>query len=208
MQLAQIILEYLKVVLSGPLVIGVAVLMIVRLFKTEFQTLIRNGFKLRIPGFGEVETQYGKTLAEPETPPVLNPPPENSSEIETSKGPAADPEVAQIIRSERARAALWEYRYLHHYLVRTTQTVLDWIFRVNAVSRGLFDAELHMVPVHERAAILSALRDHYLVTIDGEMIKITPKGREYVRVRGPLPPIAASNVFDPPQALPGASKGS
>ena len=39
----------------------------------------------------------------------------------------------------------------------------------------------------ERGAILDALRNHHLILLQGHMIEVTPKGKEYVQWRGPLP---------------------
>ncbi len=114
---------------------------------------------------------------------------------------AQDERIQQLVRSERATAILWEYRFLNFYLARITQLVLGNLAERPPISVRQLDAELMAIvrdPV-ERKAILDALTTHHLVSTTGDLIEITPKGREYLQWRGPLP---ASNE---PPALPDAS---
>jgi hypothetical protein len=45
------------------------------------------------------------------------------------------------------------------------------------------------VSAEERKAIIDALTMHLLIQRKGDLIEVTPKGREYIRLRGPLPSI-------------------
>jgi hypothetical protein len=40
--------------------------------------------------------------------------------------------------------------------------------------------------LEERAAVLNALKNHFLVLQEGDNLAITPKGKEYVEFRGKL----------------------
>lgn len=99
--------------------------------------------------------------------------------------------------AERARAYFWEYRYLHYFLVLGTQRVLDWLASLPAPTTvGAFDTFWQpLIPsAEQRRTILSVLESHNLIFFRGELIEVSPKGREYIQWRGPLPNLP------PPQA--------
>ena len=155
--------------------------------------LIDNIAHLKLPGGTEL-TASQQRRTDPELgsgPEPLASPPDEDDLRETS---ALLPEqAAAIVKSERAAATLWEYRYLNMYLVRTTQTVLDWFeTQSQPVTRSLVDSQLQArVPdAGERTAIMAALLNYRLLQQHGELVEIAPKGREYIKWRGLLPPLA------------------
>ena len=88
---------------------------------------------------------------------------------------------------------MWEYRYLNYYLVPATQRVLEWLASLNTRTSYSFFDTLWMPAIpsaEERRAIINALETHHLIQFQGELIEVTPKGREYIQWRGPLPPPA------------------
>ena len=109
--------------------------------------------------------------------------------ITTKDGPqAADPAPATSEGNELAR--LWEYRYLHYFLVPRTQGVLDWLCDRSGLTLETYDAWLlPFVPnPSERGAIINVLRAHHLVELsNNQTISVTDKGREYRKFRGPIP---------------------
>lgn len=101
--------------------------------------------------------------------------------------------IRQLFEAERAKAYLWEYRYLNYFLAQSTQRVLDWLASLQTrTSVSLFDTLwLPAIPsAEERRAIVNALQAHHLIQLTGELIEVTPKGREYIQWRGPVPPVA------------------
>jgi len=99
-------------------------------------------------------------------------------------------QIGHLLQSERANAFLWEYRYLNLFLARSTQLVLDWLGTLQQpISVNLLDSHLqaYIVDAQERVAILTALQNHHLILIQNNLVQITPKGREYLQWRGPLP---------------------
>ena len=97
-------------------------------------------------------------------------------------------------RQSAARAALWEYRYLNYFLARGTQRVLDWLNALGVQTTAtMFDSFwLPFIPnAQERQAIITALQAHSLIAMNGQVIEVTPKGKEYLTWRGPLPDEAA-----------------
>src|SRR2546423_13493303 len=126
-----LILEYLKVILTAPTVIGVLGTIFLLLFKNELRSLINRIASLKI-GSAELtapqlpppadQTAQGQlpNPAPPQLPPGESVPPQETRLVE--QAPAA----------ERARADLWEYRYLNYFLGYATQRVLDWLASVAA----------------------------------------------------------------------------
>ena len=190
MDIALLILDYLTVLLSIP----VAVVVIILIFHTNIRQLMARVAHIRLPGGSEFSvSQLRISEEEPtiaDTPPDLS----NAEDLELPGGLSLpreqEDQLAQLIRSERSHAALWEYRYLNLFLARTTQVVLDQLAESGQTTslKGL-DAWLQpFVPeANERDAILAALHTHRLIEVNEDAVRVTPKGQEYVKRRGPLP---------------------
>lgn len=195
MDVANIVLEYFKVFLSTPVVVGVIALVGLILFKSETKALIDRIASVSFPGGGGFSTSQ-QSRAEQEN--VQGPTPDvpEGEEVSLPEDLKLDQQqleaVTKLYLSERANAYLWEYRYLNYFLAQSTQFVLDWLRNYNQpVSRSLFDnIWTPLIPsVEERQAILNALQAHYLIQMSAEgLVEVTPKGHEYVEWRGPLPP--------------------
>lgn len=194
MKVAELVLEYLKVGLSPQVIAGTGVLVFLWLFKDDIRGLLRRVAKIRFPGGSELSTSQLDRESEEieprgEWPPAAPPEPQSLPE-NLSLTPEQVEAVAEAFKAERARATLWEYRYLNFYLAPTTQRVLDWLASLSSrTTFGLFDSFwMPIIPdAQERRAIISALQAHHLIAIQGELIEVTPKGREYLQWRGPLP---------------------
>jgi hypothetical protein len=194
MDWVKLALEYLKVFLSGQVVIGIVVIVFIAKFKAEIRGLLDRIATIKFPG-GELTTsqiarereELPSTGSQPQPlrePAVVAP---NSTPVSIEVHAA---NLEQQVSAERARAALWEYRYLNYFLARGTQVVLDWLagLPVNTTV-SMFDSFwLPVIPaVVERKAIIDALQAHWLILIDNDVIEVSPKGREYLAWRGPLP---------------------
>ncbi len=186
------VLEYLKVFLSPQIVWGIVVLIFLWLFREDMGALMLRIAKIKLPGGSEISTsQAGMEKRESST--RKEPPPE-------PKEPKLDPdnltltpkqvsEVKAVLNAEQARAAFWEYEYLNFYLVPNTQKILEWLANLPqpptvALADNLWSP---LIPqASERRAILEALESHYLVQrTSGDLLEVTPKGREYLKVRKP-----------------------
>ena len=173
---ARLILDYLRVAASWPPVVCVLGVVAFVKFKKPITALIDRIGSIRLPGGSEVMAQQ---------PP----------EAITKDGPqATDPAPATSEGNELAR--LWEYRYLNFFLVRRTQTVLDWLCDRPDLTLTLEAYDAWLLPFvpnpSERAAIIGALRAHHLVEVDNQTISVTEKGREYRKFRGPIPLASAA----------------
>ena len=192
------VLDYLKVLLSGPVIIGVVVLVFIRIFRSEIGRLIDRVRQIKFPG-GEVsalqQARARKELVAATAPTADLVAKDFKLPTSVSMEPGQAAEIIQLIQSERTNAALWEYRYLNLYLVRSTQMVLGWLAgQQQPVSLRLLDSMLqpNIPDPNERAAILGALQTHHLVAVVADAVRVTDKGREYLQWRGPLPPIGAA----------------
>lgn len=187
------IIDYLKVFLTWPVIGGLLIAVVLFLFKGELRSLISRIGKIKFPG-GEVSTSQQEKIEEsqpgPVTPPVLSPPPLEGMHL----SPQQLQQVQSYITAEHAAARMWEYRYLNYFLAQDTQVVLNWLVGLNqTTSVSAFEAVWMQAiqNAEERGAILHALQMHVLITIVGDSISLTDKGREYASwpERRHLPPL-------------------
>jgi len=194
MEIAKLVLEYIKAFLSLQVVAGAVVITLFLMFKEEIRSLLMRRFKIKLPWGGEVSaSQIEKTNEElparGEKPSATTPDAPDIPENLTFT-PEQVKTVVDAFDAERARATLWEYRYLNYFLAGSTQRVLDWLASLNKrTTLPFFDNFwLPFIPnPKERQAIINALESHYLIALTGEVIEVTSKGQEYLQWRGPLP---------------------
>jgi len=195
--IVNVVLEYLKVLLSAPVIVGAVALACLCLFRGEIRALIARVGRIRFPGGEVFASQQERTqadIAPKEQPPAVPQGQQVQLPATVTLTPEQAQQLASFIQSERANALLWEYRYLNRFLARSTQLVLDWLGTLQQpISVNLIDSHLQafIVDAQERLAILTALQNHHLITIANNLVQITPKGREYLQWRGPLPAMAA-----------------
>ncbi|MDO9287338.1 MAG: hypothetical protein Q7T83_00950 [Thermodesulfovibrionales bacterium] len=182
MEYSKLALEYLKVLFSAPVVSAIIVIIFLKLYRGNIGALIDRINKIKLPGGSEIsnpqlenlstETSIiDKTSHEPQSSNIQN---LQEDKLETIKS---------LYTSERARAYFWEYNYLNYYLVPSTQNVLSWLASLpSSSSLSLIDnLLLPLIPdTKERQAILSALEKHYLISIENNLLSVTPKGIEYL----------------------------
>jgi len=196
-EIAKLVVEYLRVALSAQTLAAVVAIVFFLVFKEDFRALMRRIAKIRFPGGSELSTSQVERSSENvpagETEPPLPPAEQVSLPQNLSLTPEQIDGIRQLFEAERAKAYLWEYRFLNYFLVPNTQRALDWLAALpNRTSVSLFDALwLPSIPsADERKAIIGALQAHHLILFTGPLIEVTPKGREYIQWRGPLPPVA------------------
>lgn len=184
------VLEYLRVFLSAPPMVAITVIICLILFRKDIKALLRRVASIRLPGGAELLTpQSQRQEGEINNPlPKVEPPVVEIPNL----SPQQRQEIENLIKSERANAYQWEYRYLNHFLVRGTQVVLDWLASMPQPVSIHFASSfwLPIIPsTEDRVAIVKALEAHQLIQVKGDGIEVTPKGREYLQWRGPLPPV-------------------
>jgi len=191
MEVAKLVLEYLRVVLSTQMVIGAVGATFLFLFKSEMSSLLSRIATIK---WGSAEVSAPQLPAE--TSPRKNeiPPPADDANQQTLTLPAdanLSPDerlrLEQTFLAERARAHLWEYRYLNYFFVHNTQRILDWLASLpNAPTFTMYDAwwQSAIPSADQRRTIINVLESHNLVQFNSELIEVTPKGREYIQWRG------------------------
>jgi len=191
---AQLVLEYLKVALSVQVVAGIVTLVLFKRFAVDIRALLARIAHIKLPGGAEVSTPQLERVTDKNLPPKGVPDLPADATPTLPEGIHLTPDqagaVAEAFRAERARAYLWEYRYLNYFLAAGTQRVLDWLAGLKErTTYGMYDSWwLPIFPnANERRAIIDALQAHHLITMEGELITVTPKGHEYLGWRGPLP---------------------
>ena len=189
---AQLVLEFLKVLLSPQVIAGVVACSFLLFFRDDIKALLLRIAKIKFPGGAELSTPQTAKLEEAfENKPPPTPPPTEDSKLPANLAPPQLQAVRDLLDAERARAYLWEYRYLNYFLVYQTQHILDWFASLpTRTSLQLFDTMwLPFIPSADgRRAIINALQAHHLIIIlEGDLVEVTPKGREYIQWRGPLP---------------------
>ncbi|CAE6944202.1 hypothetical protein R75471_05529 [Paraburkholderia domus] len=181
----KLILEYLKVLLSWPVVVGFGATIGTAWFRTELRALINRIASFEFPG-GKLVTQQAKIEEESAAsdavppvpagdvaPPVLDGLRLSAAEQATLKG---------VFDAERAAARMWEYRYLNYFFAPTTQHVLNWLISLGQATT--FDAyeafwTNRIAQAGERQAVIHALQMHLCIQVDGPAITVSDKGREY-----------------------------
>lgn len=189
----QLVLEYLKVLLSTQVVAGIVSLAFLWIFRDDLKALFLRIAKIRLPGGTEFSTsQTAKLEDAPENKPLPKPPQQDSASLAALPDSLTEKqleEVTRLLDAERACSYLWEYRYLNYFLAYRTQQVLDWFSSLpTRTSLYLFDTTwLPAIPsMEERRNIINALQAHYLIRIDNDLVEVTPKGKGYISWRGVL----------------------
>jgi hypothetical protein len=190
---AQLVLDFLKVLSSPQIIVSFAVIVFLFWFRADLKALIGRIAMIKFPGGGELHTSQLERTKEDLPPKGEVPPPTPAEGSAAKPDPASSASEAKDFKdryeAERAKAYLWEYRYLNLFLAPMTQRVLDWFAGFNGRTT-LSAADSYWLPfisvAQERIAIMNALQAHYLIIINNDFVEITPKGREYIQWRGPL----------------------
>lgn len=187
-----LVLEYLKVLLSAPVLFSLIFILFILTFKNEFRNLVNRIASIRFPGGAEVNMPQPLNDSSNKSVPTLTV--ELNEPLPGGLTKAQETAITYLIRSHIANSYLWEYRYLNFFLVRKTQLVLDWLTTfIQPVTWSFYDSVwiLSIPDANERKIIIEALQAHHLVQINElGMIELTPKGKEYIEWRGPLPEVS------------------
>lgn len=193
MPTSQLVLEFVKVLLSAPVMGAAAAFGLAFLFREPIKSLFNRIASLKVAGIGEFQTSQAarSELPAPEGKDNPAPLPAESKKAAAWAAQSNDPAAAERLKAERERAYLWEYRYLNLYLVRGTQLVLDWFAgRQGPTTFAVYDSWWSSIVIdpNERFARVAVLKSHYLLIDNNGLLAVSEKGREYLEWRGPLPP--------------------
>jgi hypothetical protein len=174
------VLDYLKVVLTWPVISGSLIAVFLFLFKSQISGLINRIGRIKFPG-GEVSMSQQEKI-ELASPGPVAPPVSQALPQGLHLSPEQIKQIESYLASERAATRVWEYRFLNYFFAQATQNVLDWFVSLQqSTTVSAFEAIwMHAIQnAQERTAILHALQMHVLINISGETITLTDKGREY-----------------------------
>lgn len=205
MEIAWLVLEYLRVLLSAQMVVGCVILAFLYIFKTEIGSLLSRIAKIK---WGPAElsapqqpadTSSGATIGSQESPQTLPLP------KDASLSPDEKMRLVQAFNAESGLARLWEYRYLNYFFVANTKAVLGWLAsQPSPTTITVYDAvwQPTITNADQRRTILNVLESHNMVVYDGNLIEVTPKGHEYLGWLRSLNPAGST------EAVPAASAPS
>jgi hypothetical protein len=196
MEVAKLVLEYIRVILSPQMIVGAIGLSFFCLFKSQIGSLLSRIATIRW-GSAEVSAPQPpadtSSRSEVGTPTVIRRDQEALAiPADANLSPDEKQRLEQTFLAERARAHLWEYRYLNYFLVQNTQRVLDWLASLpTAPTFTMYDAwwQSAIPSADQRRTMINVLESHNLVQYNGELVEVTPKGREYIQWRGPVSPV-------------------
>lgn len=201
MEIAKLVLDYLKVLLSAPVLFFSVAIIFILIFREDLKALFLRIAKIKLPGGTEVSTPQSNQLAVEENKPTPDP---TVNEKDPGVGLPADltphqrKVIEQLIRSHIATSYVWEYRYLNYFLAHWTQYVLDWLIGLSHPTTYAYYESVWIAIIpssNERQAIITALQAHHLIQHESTgLIVVTPKGREYAEWRGPLQPLTNSST--------------
>jgi hypothetical protein len=184
----ELILEYLKVILTWPAVTAVVVLWCVKRFGSQIGDLLTRLATIRLPGGTELSIPQLPSAPEKKGAEVLPEVPKEDEPAAPDVGAPAEV-VQQKLNAERARAYLWEYRYLNLFLVAKTQRVLEWFGTLTvATTPATYDTfwTTAIPEPAQRQTVLAVLESHYLVVSNDGLLTISEKGREYLEWRSKI----------------------
>lgn len=131
MSTSAIILEYFRIFLSTPVMIGAVSATSLFLFKDQIRSLLMRIALIKLGGaeLSAPQPPPETPLLTDETTPGFAPSGKSQelairSDIDLSTNNAEQLGIA--LQEERKHALLWEFRFLNYFLVPVTQNVLDW----------------------------------------------------------------------------------
>lgn len=175
MEVARIVLDFVRAVLSPQVIAGAVAAALLLLFKQDLRKLLARMVMLKI---GRAQVSLSQAEISRREPDLPTPPPAAAPEV--PEHPSRE-QVLNTLAVYQRMARMWEFRYLNHFLVPDTQWVLDWCATTSEASVQTLGL------VYEPAdAALDALFKHRLIEQEGDAIHATDKGREYIKFRGPI----------------------
>jgi hypothetical protein len=121
-----------------------------------------------VPGPHEADTSSGGSGADANLP-------------TTTATTESEDLAAVMLKSEKRRSQLWEFRYFDRFLVPRTQGLLKHVADSGGMTIQEIDAlYATQVPPHERYAMIQALLGHHLVLHRDGVVRVTDKGTAYL----------------------------
>lgn len=203
-EIVEIILEYIKVFISWPVVFLIVALIFIFKFKESIKLFLENMASIKVGPFEasqiqtkipeeKIEDQLTENLQEKgiilsqeqvqKLDEVFN---NLSKEKETKEQEIADKE--QAIKYFAERAELYEFAYLSLYLVFNSKLALLWFYNQtsNTSTKENFNSQFILNnpvinPFAEKEAIFNALLVNGLLEQNGSLFKTSEKGTRFLK---------------------------
>lgn len=187
MEQNQLVLEYLKVLLSWPFMVLILTIFFGLVFREPITVFLKNISGIKLPGGAEITsqaTQLSSSSSSAEVPQVG----ESSEQIEALLTELIQSETGRshledIIKAKDVEIRHWEFNYLNVFLVFNTKRVLYWFSTcASPPSPQVFHSMWapFILQSNERDAILEALLTHMLISEHNNLITVTSKGLEFI----------------------------
>lgn len=195
----EIILEYMKVLLTWPVLGGISVVLVIYWLRSSIEFLLRN-ISIKTPSGMQIQAQQSKSTHDAELPGTIKLDPQQQQELtefvqglqkelklsaeqQTTLRKAAEDEIQKAWSSAR----FWELMYLDRYLVGHTKFLLSMLNKGGPVTREYITTvwpSFNWGDEKEREAVLSALQTTGLIKQEGNIISVTEKGRAFLAFIG------------------------
>ena len=206
----ELFLEYMKVALSWPVVIGLLAVIIIFRFRQPISKWIEN---LTVKWGGLEASSQRQPLPRDRSPTGI--PDEGDEHIAHLTMPPVGSDATDTLQArvaeEEQKSKDWYFMFLNMYLVYNSKRVLAWIWSHPEAS--LLEYYLtwgkDIPEPNERTAILNALTSYHVVNVKDEKITVTGIGGEFVNSAGisnfpgPTPMIPPSSLTIPDLTKPG-----
>lgn len=203
-EVVEIILEYIKVFLSWPVIFLIVALLFIFKFKESIKLFLENIASIKVGPFEASQRQakipeekiedqltenlqeQGITLSKEQIQQLDEAFNNLSKEKETKEQEIADKN--QAIRYFAERAELYELAYLSVYLVYNSKLALFWFYnqtsssstKENFISQFILFGQVNN-PFAEKESIFNALLVNELLEQNGALFKISEKGIKFLR---------------------------
>jgi len=201
MGINQIILEYLRVILSWPLLTFILLIIFLFKFANSIKVFLENLRSLKAGPFEFIQQQKppeeinkkiedkleesGITLTKKQLKQIEETFETLSREKQNKEFQISKQE--EVIRYLAERAELYEFLYLNLYLVYNSKIALFWF--VNSSTKDNFIYSFPLPPqivnqTAEKEAIFTVLLSNGLIEQDGFLFKISEKGKRFLKFLG------------------------
>jgi len=201
MGINQIILEYLRIILSWPLLIFILLIIFLFKFANSIKVFLENLRLLKAGPFEfsqqqeppeEIEKKIEDKLEESGITLTKEQLKQIEETLETLSREKENKESQifkqqEVIRYWAERAELYEFLYLNLYLVYNSKLALRWF--INPSTKDNFIYSFPLPPqivnqITEKEAIFNALLSNGLIEQDGLVFKISEKGKRFLKFLG------------------------
>lgn len=192
MEIAKLVLEYLKAILVAPVIGGVIFIVFISMFRAEIAGLIARILSIKAGGMELLtQSELSKTEKLEKVPASTTPITDVKMPEEVEKKLATlgeqKKEIEALFSAERANATIWQFRFLNFYLAPVSKQFLAWLASTTQPPSVALTETIWVPRVPnpaERTAVWNALTNHGLVENRSGLLMVTPKGREYLQFAG------------------------